>query len=133
MADESTRGTRSPKRPDRYAYRDYRNWPDEERWELIDGKAWDMSSSPPQLHQTVLGQLCSQLDAFLTGKPCRVYVAPVDVFLIDADEEINDAKYVVQPDAFVVCDKRRLIDEGVKGAPDFIIEIMSRGTELPGR
>ena len=37
---------------------------------------------------------------------------------------------MVQPDAFVVCDKSKLIDEGVKGAPDFIIEILSPSTAM---
>ena len=29
-----------------FTYRQYRTWPDSERWELIDGIAWSMSAAP---------------------------------------------------------------------------------------
>ena len=119
MSDQMVKGRGPLKHPDRYTYRDCRTWPDEERWELIDGKAWEMSPAPPRRHQTVLGPLCSQLDTFFAEKPCRPHLGPLDVFLLDEGEDIDNAKHVVQPDAFVVCDKSKLIDQGVKGAPDF--------------
>ena len=31
---------------ERFTYRNYRTWPDDERWELIDGHAWAMSPAP---------------------------------------------------------------------------------------
>ncbi len=31
---------------ERFTYRHYKTWPDEERWELIDGHAWAMSPAP---------------------------------------------------------------------------------------
>ena len=37
----------------RYTYKDYASWPDEERWELIDGVAYDMSPAPAPRHQLV--------------------------------------------------------------------------------
>jgi len=36
----------------------------------------------------------------------------------------------VQPDILVVCDPAKLIEEGVRGAPDFIVEILSPATAL---
>ncbi|MBI9056119.1 MAG: hypothetical protein JEY96_20020 [Bacteroidales bacterium] len=30
----------------RYTYKDYCSWPEDERWELIDGVAFDMSPAP---------------------------------------------------------------------------------------
>ena len=39
-----------------YTYADYRTWPDDERWELIDGVAWNMSPTPPSRHQGILGE-----------------------------------------------------------------------------
>jgi Uma2 family endonuclease len=47
--------------------------------------------------------------------------------LPEGDEAVE---HVVQPDAFVVCDKSKLIDEGILGAPDFIIEVLSPGTAM---
>ena len=130
MSDHTVKGNSSLKHPDRYTYRDYRNWPDDERWELIDGKAWDMSPAPSRLHQTILGSIYSQMNTFFSGKPCRPHIAPVDVFFSESGEDIDTARHVVQPDTFVVCDKSKLVDQGVVGAPDFIIEILSPATAM---
>lgn len=130
MSEEVLKGTSPLKHPDRYTYRDYRNWPEEERWELIDGAAWDMSPAPRRLHQTILMQLTSQLDSFFSGKPCRPHIAPVDVFFPEPGQDTEDTKNVVQPDAFVVCDREKLSELGVVGAPDFILEILSPSTAM---
>ncbi len=130
MDEEIVAGT-SPRKRDRpFTYADYRSWPEGERWELIDGEAYAMSPAPRRLHQGLAIQIAAQLDSFFTGKPCRPYVAPVDVFICAPDEPLDAATRVVQPDAFVVCDRSKLIDEGVKGAPDFIIEVLSPGTAM---
>jgi Uma2 family endonuclease len=113
-----------------FTYRDYKTWPEGERWELIHGEAYAMSPAPRRLHQELLGGLYTQMHTFFSGKPCRTYIAPVDVFIPEGDEELDDITQVVQPDAFVVCDKTKLIDEGILGAPDFIIEILSPSTAM---
>jgi len=113
-----------------FTYRDYKAWPEGERWELIHGEAYAMSPAPRRLHQNLVIQFAAQLDTFFSGKPCRPHIAPVDVFLPEGDEKLDDIQEVVQPDAFVVCDRTKLIDEGVLGAPDFIIEILSPSTAM---
>ena len=123
-------GTSPRNRSQPYTYREYRSWPEEERWELIHGEAYSMSPAPRRKHQALLGRLYGELDAFFSGQPCRPYFAPVDVFFPDAEEPLDEIKNVVQPDAFVVCDRSRLIDEGVYGAPDFIIEVLSSTTAM---
>jgi len=60
---------------------------------------------------------------FLRGKPCRVFYAPYDVRLFYREDESDDT--VVQPDIMVICDKTRIGDEGCRGAPDLVIEILS--------
>ena len=71
-----------------YTYGDYKTWPDDERWELIDGTAWNMSPgawpsskrsarpgpAPNRWHQQYLASLLGQLLPYLEGHPCRVYV-----------------------------------------------------------
>ena len=111
-----------------YTYGDYVNWPDEERWELIDGVAYNMSPAPNRRHQEILGETFRQAADSLVGKPCRAYIAPFDVRLPEADEDDADTTTVVQPDLAVVCDPAKLDDKGCRGAPDFIVEVLSPST-----
>lgn len=120
-----------PLKSDRpFTYDDYKSWPDTERWELINGEAYSMSPAPRRIHQSLVIQFAGQLDTWFAGKPCRPYMAPADVFLPEGDEALSDIEHIVQPDAFVVCDKTKLIDEGILGAPDFIIEVLSQSTAM---
>ncbi len=130
MGETVVPGTSPRKSEQPFTYADYRSWPEGERWELIDGAAYAMSPAPRRIHQSLTIQFASQLDNYFSGKPCRPYIAPVDVFLPEGDETLDDIEHVVQPDAFVVCDKSKLIDEGILGAPDFIIEVLSPGTAM---
>lgn len=50
---------------------------------------------------------------------CQVYAAPFAVYL---DERSNT---YVEPDISVICDSNKLDDSGCKGAPDWVIEIVS--------
>lgn len=111
-----------------YTYGDYRRWPEEERWELISGEAYDMSPAPSRAHQEFVGELFRQISNFLAGKPCRAYVAPFDVRLPERDETDDEIRDVVQPDISVICDPSKLDDAGCRGAPDFIVEVLSPGT-----
>ena len=116
----------------RYTYGDYRSWPEDERWELIDGVAWNMSPAPSVDHQRVLGRLYRQIAGFLEGQkdtPCEVFLAAVDVLLpASADQEMDEVDTVVQPDLLVVCDPARILPRGCWGAPDLAIEILSPWT-----
>jgi len=104
-----------------YTYADYCTWDDDARYELINGESYLMSPAPTTAHQEISVELLKQLSNFLTGKPCKVFHAPVDVRL-DADKADDT---VVQPDILVVCDLSKLDGKSVRGAPDFIIEILS--------
>ena len=108
-----------------YTYGDYLNWMDEERWELIAGVPYNMSPAPTRAHQEISGELFKQIANYLTGKTCKVYAAPFDVRLPQGDEEDEKIDTVVQPDLVVVCDQQKLDESGCKGAPDWIIEILS--------
>ena len=104
----------------KYTYKDYIKWRGEIRYELIGGVAYAMASPSPA-HQRISMELSRQLSNFLRGKTCKVFHAPLDVRLnADSFDDI-----VVQPDILVVCDKSKIDSRSVKGAPDFIIEILS--------
>jgi Uma2 family endonuclease len=109
-----------------YTYGDYRTWPDDERWELIDGTAWNMSPAPSRWHQEIISQLMRPILIYLQNRPCRVYTAPFDVlFPSFGEEQEDDVTTVVQPDISVICDRSKLTDKGCTGAPEWIIEILS--------
>jgi Uma2 family endonuclease len=99
---------------------DYMTWPDEERWELIDGVAYDMSPAPSIKHQNIAGRIYSRLEQKLRGKTCQPFIAPVDVVLSAVD--------VVQPDVIVVCDPNKITERNIQGAPDWVAEILSPST-----
>ena len=109
----------------RFTYADYLTWPDEERWELIQGEAYDMTPAPSSLHQRVVGEIFFRLRAALEGKPCVAFVAPVDVILSEFD--------VVQPDILVVCDRAKITPACVRGAPDLVVEVLSPSTAIKDR
>lgn len=109
-----------------YTYRDYASWPEDERWELIDGVAWNMSPAPARRHQKMLGDVHLVFREYFEGKSCEVYLAPFDVFFpADENQNMYDVTTVVQPDLSVICDPNKLIDQGCYGAPDLAIEILS--------
>lgn len=103
-----------------YTYADYCTWGDDERWELIDGVPYAMAA-PSIPHQRLLRNIGYNLHHFLRGKKCEVFYAPTDVRL-NAETLDNT---VVQPDILVVCDKSKLTQAGLVGAPDMAVEILS--------
>ena len=66
---------------------------------------------------------------FLKDKPCRVFPAPCDVFFPRLqDQREDDVDTVVQPDLLVVCEPEKIHENGIWGAPDLTIEILSPST-----
>lgn len=110
------------KRPEKYTYSDYLTWPDEERWEIIDGTAYNMTPAPGTKHQNIVVAIARLIGNGLEGKPCRLFVAHTDVVLSERD--------VVQPDVLVVCDERRITEANIQGAPELVVEVLSPATAL---
>ena len=109
----------------KYSYADYLTWPEDERWEIIDGTPY-MQSTPTRIHQEISGELFKQIAVYLTGKSCKVYAAPFCVRLPqDHEKNENEIKNIVEPDISIICDKSKLDDKGCIGTPDMIIEIIS--------
>jgi len=113
-----------------YTYKDYYNWDDNLRWELIDGVPYQMSPAPSRRHQDIARELLVIIANYLKGKKCKVYAAPFDVRLPDGKENDDEILTVVQPDISIICDESKLDDRGCKGAPDVIIEIISPSTGI---
>jgi len=114
-----------------YSYADYLTWQLDEAVELIKGKISLMSPAPNVNHQRLSIYLSSHVFMYFEQKPCQVFSAPFDVRLYDRRKSIlasKDIFTVVQPDICVICDADKLDEQGCNGAPDWIIEIVSKGS-----
>lgn len=81
-------------------YADYAPRGDEQHRELIDGLAYAMAPEPSVAHQVVAFALGRQIADALEGAPCRVLLAPIDVWLAKQAEADDLVDTVVQPDVF---------------------------------
>lgn len=113
-----------------FTYGDYLKWPEDERWELIKGIAHNMTPAPSTVHQRLVLELGSQLRELLKGDKCEPFVAPFDVRLPENNETDDLIETVVQPDVVVVCDQAKIDKRGCRGAPDFVIEVVSPSTAV---
>src|SRR6266545_6557423 len=111
-----------------HTYEDYRALPDDgRRHEIIEGKLFAMSS-PGTDHQEVAGNLLAVLYGHVKQHELgKLLPGPIDVIL----EKVS----VVVPDIVFVSRERLGIvrDHGIEGAPDLIVEILSRETERKDR
>jgi Uma2 family endonuclease len=105
-----------------YTYKDYLSWQFKERVELFKGFIAKMSPAPTSFHQEYSGNIYTNFKIFLKNKKCKVFYAPIDVYL-----PTKDKKSVVQPDIIVVCDLVKIQKKGCVGAPDIVVEILSPG------
>lgn len=111
------------KKQGEYTLEDYYRIPDERRVELIDGVIYDMAA-PSSAHQLIAGLLYAKLLMHVMGKKgeCLPMISPLDVQL-DCDD-----RTMIQPDVVIVCDRSKVIMRCVYGAPDFVVEVISRSS-----
>jgi len=105
-------------------YDDFLLFPDDgKRHELIDGEHY-VTPSPNLRHQRIAGKLHLAIGTYLATHPIgEVFFAPLDVVLSHSD--------IVEPDLLYVSRERAadiLIPQHVRGVPDLVIEIASKGT-----
>jgi Uma2 family endonuclease len=89
-----------------------------------------MSPAPNVGHQRISMTLSRSLSNFFNHKKCQVFAAPFDVRLYNRKKSLlasQDIHTVVQPDLCVICNPEFLDEQGCNGAPDWIIEILSKG------
>lgn len=105
-----------------FTYKDYLTWPEDERWEIVAGEAYAMTPAPSTKHQGISLYISSLFAQFFKGKGCRPFYAPTDV--------VFDEQNIVQPDLLIVCDKNKVTEKNIQGAPDLVVEILSPSTAL---
>ncbi len=113
------------KREEPVTYQDYLSCPEDERWEIIDGIAYNMVPAPGTRHQSILGNLYFTLRNAMRKHRCRPFIAPTDVVLSEEN--------VVEPDLFVVCDQTKITEKCIRGAPDVVFEIISPSSSKKDR
>ncbi len=107
-----------------YTVKDIIALPEGQRAELIDGRWYDMSA-PSFGHQMIVSILTRKLGDYIeeNGGDCVVLPAPFAVYLQD-----DDRNYL-EPDVSVICDRDKISDRGLEGAPDIVIEVVSPSTK----
>ena len=93
---------------------------EEVREELIGGEVVAMSPRPMYNHNHVAFNIAVIFDSYLRGKRCTVIPDGTDLYLTDEDRFV--------PDMMVVCDRDKIKRDGVHGAPDLVVEVLSPGT-----
>jgi len=109
--------------PPRTTLEVFKMLPEGTRCELIDNVLF-ISPAPISQHQKISFQLSGQLYALLAKiRSGEAFAAPIDVFL--------DQKNAFQPDIIFIRNENLSIikEEGIYGAPDLVIEILSPGTK----
>ena len=103
-----------------YTYQDYIEMPyDGKRYEIINGELI-MPPAPNTIHARVSKRIYKKLLKYSQDESIgEIFYSPIDVILEDTN--------VVQPDLLFIFKERSHIikEENIKGAPDFIIEILS--------
>lgn len=95
-----------------------------DRWtELIDGKIIT-ANSPSFEHQVIVDELGYAIKKYISdndGK-CKVFSSGLNVRFDEEDDTL------VVPDVLVRCENGTIMDYGIYGAPDFVVEVTSPST-----
>ena len=93
---------------------------EEFREEMIGGKAVAMSPRPMYNHNHIAFNIAVLFSNYLRGKPCTVIPDGTDLYLTEEDRFV--------PYVMVVCDRDKIRRDGVHGAPDLVVEVLSPST-----
>lgn len=93
----------------------------EEPWEeLIDGKIIAMSPRPAFNHNHTSSNIFQIFANHLKGGKCTPIADGTDLYLAEKNRFV--------PDMMVVCDRNKIKWNGVHGAPDLVVEVLSPST-----
>ena len=98
----------------------YDDFEQKRRRELIDGQLVMMSPRPSVNHNRMVGNIFGVFQNYLKGRKCEPFSDGVDLFLDEQNRFV--------PDFMVVCDPSKIQHDGVHGAPDLVVEVLSPST-----
>ena len=90
------------------------------RREIIDGQLVMTSPRPTVNHNRICLNIAVLFSNYLRGKKCSPFSDGVDLFLDDKNRFV--------PDFMAVCDPDKIQHDGVHGAPDLVVEVLSPST-----
>ena len=102
-------------------------------YELINGQIY-VSSSPSTEHGFLSRFIFRIFDPYFINRNCEALNTPHDVYLFDRGvfpfivPSKNKCVNVYIPDLMVICDKSKIKTDGVYGAPDLVVEIVSKSS-----
>lgn len=99
---------------------------DDIRYEVIDGYIFYMSPFPSVKHQRISVKISTEFDNYLRKKDCDV-IPEIDVSLEGADDTTKMKEWF-RPDISIICDQDKIKENHIAGAPDLIVEILSKST-----
>ena len=112
-----------------HSYGEYLTWSEGNFAELINGRAYVREPpKPSRFHQEFVGEICHQLRMALAGRAFGIYVVPFEVRLPTNEESDELIETVVQPDVLLAGDLSKLDGRGMRGAPDWVAEVLSSST-----
>lgn len=115
-----------PQKQGGLTYAEYLELGEDVQYEVIGGQIYNMSPSPNVKHQSIAVALSTEFDVYLRDKKCRV-IAEIDVCLHGKKDESQTREWV-KPDIVIVCNKNKLQENRIVGAPELIVEILSKST-----
>lgn len=106
-----------------YTIEDYKKLPEGTRIELIDGCLY-VEETPTFTHQMMAAEVHNQIEEYIKKKKGKCFVTDfaINVYLTE-----NENTAVI-PDLFVLCDRSKITEHGLHGAPDFVLEVLSKST-----
>lgn len=107
-------------------FSEYLQMDDDVIYEVMGGYIYNMAPSPSVKHQLIAGEIFTEFNNYLRKKTCKV-ISEIDVSL----KGITDTKKMkewVRPDLLVVCNPDKIKENHIAGAPDLIIEILSKSS-----
>ena len=81
---------------------------------------WPWMESPPWNHVAIAGNIYRLLGNYLEGKKCTAIPDGFDLHLTKDN--------ILFPEVMAVCDRKKIRGNGVLGAPDLVVEVLSPST-----
>lgn len=90
------------------------------REEMLNGMPVLMSPRPTTDHNRISFNIAKIFDTYLKGKRCTAFPDDEELYLTAQDRFI--------PDGMIVCEPDKIRHDGVYGAPDLVVEVLSPST-----